>query len=146
MSIPQPPFTPERYETYVKSLNTQDFNQEQNDVSNAWVNVQNELTSLQENSEANADRIQELQEALQIIQQKQKVLDKHQTLRELQNMYSRSSLGTVEMALAATQAAIDAIIDRNRGLQVFPVPEFELLEQEHALLEILQAEIRRRKN
>jgi hypothetical protein len=146
MSIPQPPFTPERYEIYVKSLTTKDFNQEIIDVEQDVTNIQNQLTTLQKNTLVNAQPIQEFQTYLTQAQEKQKILNKHKSLRELAEVYSRSNLSTVEAALVATQEAVNTIINRNRGLKVFPLDEFSLLEQEHALLEILQAEIARRKN
>lgn len=145
MSIPQPPFTPSEYELYLKTLNNQDFNEEVNTVSQDWVNLTNELTTLQEDVEANADRIQEFQYNLTIIEQKQKLLNKHQSLRDLADMYLRSNLSTVEAAFLATQAAINAIQERNRDVKVFPIEDMTLLEQEQALLEILHAELARRK-
>jgi hypothetical protein len=139
-------FTPENYELYLKGLSNDDFNQEFANVSQDWVNNQNEMNTLQENPDSNADRIQELQAELNILQQKQTLLNKQQSLRDLADLYRRSNLSTVEGAFAATQVAIDAIISRNTGVTTYPIEDMTALAQEQALLEILQAELNRRKN
>ncbi len=139
-------FTPENYELYLKGLSNDDFNQEFANVSQDWVNNQNEMNTFQENPDSNAERIQELQAELNILQQKQTLLNKQQSLRDLADLYRRSNLSTVEGAFAATQVAIDAIISRNTGVTTYPIEDMTALAQEQALLEILQAELNRRKN
>ena len=141
MSIPLPPFTPDRYKAYIQSLSRVDFQEEVNHVNQDSFEIQNELCRLEtEQPSRMAEAALNLRQDIQEIYQKYKLLKAQELLWEFRDIYRKSSLEVLKAAIFTTECTIEQIYTRNQGQKVFPKEEFEQLEQQMELLNLLKKE------